>query len=142
MKFAVKSALAAFALVAVAACGTSKSKKDDVAAPQPTPAPSAEPTPEPTPAPSAEPTPSPSPTAAADLTDDQALALTGQYCMGCHSTANHKKNVVLDTLDGAVAAADRSAAELGAGKMPPARATQPDADTKAKLIQWFNSKHQ
>ena len=120
MKLVLKSAIAAVALVTVVACGGSKSKKDDAAAPQPTPAPSVAP--------------------AAGLTDDQGLALTGQFCMDCHSSATHKGGVVLDTLDGAKAAAAKSTDELNAGEMPPQGKPQPDADTKAKLTAWFTSK--
>jgi hypothetical protein len=148
MSRTLKLAIAAGAILAAVACGSTKSKKDDARNGSAEPTPSASPTALPTAAPSGAPTATPTasaeptgtPTTELSLTDDELLAATNQYCMGCHSTTTHRHGVILDTLDGAKAAADESVGVLSSGKMPPATFPKPpDADTRAKLIEWFQA---
>jgi hypothetical protein len=80
-----------------------------------------------------------SPVLAGTPSDSDMQSMLNDYCTQCHNAQHAHAGEVLDSLDGARAAAKKAVNELNAGKMPPQQATQPSPADHDAMLAWFQA---
>jgi mono/diheme cytochrome c family protein len=76
---------------------------------------------------------------ASPVTAEEGLKLVQTYCVSCHGDKAQKGGVKLSTQDEVKAKAEKSIDEINESAMPPAKAKQPSADEKTKLLSYLKS---